>query len=237
MTNQYPPYATEKISEHFWVIHQQGVRCFLFEGEDMALLVDAGFGGKLKEECEKLTDKPIHLILTHADGDHTGAAAQFGPVMMHPAEFAYCEMRSGKAVNAIPVWEDDVIDIGTFRFEIILISGHTPGSIALLEREKRFIITGDTVGTEPVYMFNTGRNMPAYLAAVRKLKGMSEDFDVIYASHGKINPPKDILRQLCVLAGEITNGKYPPAKPAPAHMPETVKIYAKGDAAFYCEKK
>lgn len=237
MTNQFPAFTTEKINDTFWVIEQQGVRCFLFEGDDMALLVDAGFGGNLKAECEKLTKKPIHLILTHADGDHTGAYRQFGPVMMHPAEFSYFEMRNGKTLNAIPVWEDDVIDIGTYRFEVILISGHTPGSIALLERDKRFIITGDTVGMVPVYMFNTGRNLPAYLASVRKLKSMADDFDAIFASHGKINPPKEILKELCVLAGEMINGKYPPAQPAAPHMPETVKIYSKGNAAFYYEKK
>ncbi len=236
MANQYPPFVPQKIRDDFYVIEQQGVRCFLFIGDDMALLVDAGFGGDLKSVCESLTDKPVHLILTHADGDHRGADKQFGRIMMHPGEFSYYEQRTGKLPQVIPVWEDDVIDIGTYRFEIMLISGHTPGSIALLEREKRFIITGDTVGMVPVYMFGNGRNMPAYLAAIKKLKEASDDFDTIYASHGRLNPPKAILKDLCQLAGEIVNGKYPNPVDAPAHMPETVKIYAKGSAAFFIEK-
>ncbi len=236
MANQYPPFTTHMVRDDFYIIDQQGVRCFLFIGEDMALLIDAGFGGDLKAVCESLTDKPVHLILTHADGDHRGAAGQFGRVMMHPAEFSYYEMRGAKLPMVIPVWEDDVIDIGTYRFEIVLISGHTPGSIALLEREKRFIITGDTVGTVPVYMFGTGRNMPAYLAAIKKLKTMSDDFDTIYASHGRLNPPKSILKDLCHLAGEIVNGKYPRPQDAPPHIPDTVKIYTKGNAAFFIEK-
>ena len=178
MSNRtFPEYKPVQISDGFWAIEQNGVRCWLFEGDDMALLVDAGFGGDLKSVVQTLTDKPVQLILTHADMDHIGAAWQFGPVMMHPAEFSYYEMRNGRLPETIPVWEGETIDIGRYCFEIILISGHTPGSVALLEKNHRFIITGDTVGKEPVYMFGNGRNMPAYLAAIRKLKGIKSDFD------------------------------------------------------------
>ena len=139
---------------------------------------------------------------------------------------------------AIPVWEGEVIDIGTFCFEIVLISGHTPGSIALLEREKRFIITGDTVGTEPVFMFGTSRNMPAYLASIRKLKSISGDFDVIHPSHGKGPLSKNILTDLCLLSADILAGKWPqPQQPVMAHLPETVKVYGRNGVGFLMEKK
>ena len=233
---QFPPFEAIKIDEKFWTIEQSGVRCYLFEGDDMALLVDAGFGGDLKSVCEKLTDKPIQLILTHADGDHIGAAWQFGPVMMHPAEFSYYRMRHGKMPDVIPVWEGETIDIGPYCFEIILISGHTPGSIALLERNQRFIITGDTVGNVPVYMFSAGRNLPAYLASIKKLKEMQDSFDEIWPAHGNRPLDKTILKNLCLLAGEICHGKWPQPQPAEPHMPDTVKIYAKNGVAFYLEK-
>ena len=81
---QLPPYEPVKIDEKFWAIEQNGVRCYLFEGEDMALLVDAGFGGDLKTVCEKLTDKPIQLLITHADGDH----------MRHSSAHIICTLRN-----------------------------------------------------------------------------------------------------------------------------------------------
>jgi len=202
----------------------------------MALLIDAGFGGDLKSVCEKLTDKPIQLLITHAEGDHMGAAWQFGPYYMHPAEYSYYEMRNDKQPDAVPVWEGEKIDIGSYCFEIIHIPGHTPGSIALLEREKRFIITGDTVANVPVYMFNSGRNLPAYLASIKKLKEMQHLFSEIWPSHGKRPLPTAVLKELCTLAGEITTGRWPRPQPAPAHMPENVKIYGKGNAAFFLEK-
>ena len=233
---QFPPFEPVKIDKKFWAIEQGGVRCYLFEGEDMALLVDAGFGGDLKSVCEKLTDKPIQLLITHADGDHMGAAWQFGSYYMHPSEFSYYEMRNSKQPDAIPIWEGEIIDIGGWKFEIVFIPGHTPGSIALLEKEKRFILTGDTVGNVPIYMFGNGRNLPAYLASIKKLKEIQDSFDEIWPAHGKRPLPTAILKDLCVLAGEITTGKWPQPQPAPAHMPEDVKVYSNGKVSFYLKK-
>lgn len=233
---QLPPYEPVKIDEKFWAIEQNGVRCYLFEGEDMALLVDAGFGGDLKTVCEKLTDKPIQLLITHADGDHMGAAAQFGPYYMHPAEYSYYHIRNGKQPDAIPLWEGDKIDIGSFCFEIVLIPGHTPGSIALLEREKRFILTGDTVGKVPVYMFGTGRNLPAYLATIGKLTDLVPAFDTIWPAHGKRPLAPDILDSLRLLAAEILADKWPAPQPTAPHMPESVKVYSDHGVAFFLEK-
>jgi len=118
----------------------------------------------------------------------------------------------------------------------VFIPGHTPGSIALLERNQRFILTGDTVGNVPVYMFGTGRNLPAYLASIKKLKEIQDSFDEIWPAHGKRPLPKAILKDLCQLAGEITTGKWPASQSAPAHMPENVKIYGQNGVAFFLEK-
>lgn len=35
-----------------------------------------------------------------------------------------------------PLWEGTVIDLGFWKFEVILTPGHTPGSIMLLDRGK-----------------------------------------------------------------------------------------------------
>lgn len=233
---QLPSYEPVKLGDGFWAIEQNGVRCYFFEGDEICLLVDAGFGGDLKTVCESLTDKPVQLLITHADGDHMGAAAQFGPYYMHPAEYSYHHIRHNKQPDAMPLWEGDKIDIGSFCFEIVLIPGHTPGSIALLEREKRFILTGDTVAKVPVYMFGTGRNLPAYLASLGKLIDMASAFDTIWPAHGPrpLTPPA--LEDLRRLAAEILADKWPQPQPAPPHMPESVKVYSAHGAAFFLEK-
>ncbi len=232
----FPEFEVKKIKEGFWAINQGGVRCFLAEGTEKALLVDAGFGGNLKTLCETLTEKPLELIITHADPDHVGAAGQFDGFYMHPAEFTTMAAKHGSAEDAVSIWEGDIIDLGGFRFEVVLLSGHTPGSIGLLEREKRFLIAGDTVQSTPVYMFGSHRSVPAYRAAIKKLMTMTGDFDTIYCSHGEISLGTEILADLHALAGDICRGDWPEESPAPAHLPETVQIYGKGPARFYLEK-
>jgi len=105
--------------------------------------------------------------MTHTDGDHIGKNGEFEKAMMHPAEFDYYRAKGGN--NAEAIWEGDMIDLGNYRFRVILIPGHTPGSIALLEENTGLLISGDSIGRMPIYMFNAGRNIDAYIESMKKL--------------------------------------------------------------------
>ena len=79
-----------KIAEHFWIIEEKGVRSFLFEGTDRAMLIDTGFGTlPLRKMTMELTTLPVFLVNTHTDKDHTGCNRDFKPVYMHPAEMEH----------------------------------------------------------------------------------------------------------------------------------------------------
>jgi glyoxylase-like metal-dependent hydrolase (beta-lactamase superfamily II) len=147
-------YEVIKIDEHSWRIEDNVVRVFLFAGTQRALLVDTGFGtGNLRQIVESLTDKPVMLVNTHADDDHTGCNALFDEAYMHPSEMAFYFEKAPSGTPVRPLWEGDVIDLGSRRFEVILIPGHTPGSIALLDRENALLVSGDSVSATPVFMF------------------------------------------------------------------------------------
>ncbi len=183
------PYTVTQIMPHMWEIFENGVRCFLFEGAERAMLVDTGFGtGDLAAMVQSLTSKPVFVLNTHADRDHIGCNHQFETVYMHPAEFdRYMLTDTYETIQKppAPIWKGEELDLGTFAFEIVLIPGHTPGSIALFEKEKRFLISGDSVAEGgAIYMFGAGRNLPAYLASIQKLRTLvATHIDVIYASH------------------------------------------------------
>ena len=55
----FPPPEVVKISETEYRFEQGFVRCYLFIGDEKAMLVDAAFGGEdnLKELIASLTDK------------------------------------------------------------------------------------------------------------------------------------------------------------------------------------
>ncbi|HEX2945517.1 MAG TPA: MBL fold metallo-hydrolase [Clostridia bacterium] len=225
-------YITNKIGEGFYSIEQDFVRSFLIEGDREALLVDTGIGGgNLKQCVEEITKLPVTVIFTHADGDHIGDAGQFERRFMHPSEFDYYRNKNKNSVPMEPIWEGDIIDLGSYRFEVILIPGHTPGSIALLEREKRFLIGGDSIQTGSIYMFGDGRNFHAYRASMKKLQGRIGDFDTVYASHSALSVKADMIYTLYETAGRIMNNEI-------AGIPEQrfdgkVKCYQANGVSFY----
>ena len=199
-------YTTTKIMKNFYSIELHDmVRCFLLLGEREALLVDTCTGeGDLKAVVEEITKLPVTVVFTHADRDHIGAAKHFERRLMHPSEFDYYASKNEEPAAMEALWEDDILDIGTFRFEVILLPGHTPGSIALLEEEKRFLIGGDSVQTGgSIFMFGPGRNFQAYRASMEKLRDIMDAFDVVYSSHYDLAVKPEAINRLHTAAGKM----------------------------------
>lgn len=222
-----------KITEHFWIFEENGVRSFLFEGDKKAMLIDTGFGNlQIREMAAGLTDLPVFLVNTHTDRDHTGCNRDFKPVYMHPAEMEHYKnsLPEGCCMEDVcPLWEGDIIDLGLWKFEVILTPGHTPGSIMLLEREKRMLISGDTVQDGNIFMFGAGRNMQAFQYSLKKLITMADAIDTIWPSHGSYPLKADIIPGILKGSQDMMAGKLPGQEP-PRSMP--CKKYVCDVAAF-----
>lgn len=222
-----------KIAEHFWILQEKGVRCFLFEGEKSAMLVDSGFGTlPILEIAAGLTDLPVFLVNTHTDKDHTGRNKDFNPVSMHPAEMEHYKnlLPEGCRMEDVrPLWEGDRIDLGIWKFEVILTPGHTPGSIMLLEREKRMLISGDSIQNGDIFMFGTGRNIQAFKSSLEKVAAMSDAFDTIWPSHGSYPLTADVISDILQGVQDLVTGKMREQEP-PWPMP--CKKYTSGTVSF-----
>ena len=215
-----------------WRIEDNGVRAFLFTGKEKALLVDSGFGksGSIKAVAESLTGKPVMLVNSHADGDHVGGNADFDRAYMHPAEFPYYRECCPGGVDAYPLWEGDTLDIGGRKFEVILIPGHTPGSIALLDREHRLLVAGDSISDGPIFMFGKFRSLRAYIYSMKKLSAMSGAFDTIYPAHGPCPLGTDIIGKLTNGAESVLRGEAEVTDP-PFDL--AAKVYKAGGVSFF----
>ena len=226
-------YEVIKISDKCWRIEDDMVRTFLFEGTEHALLVDTGFGnGNIKDVVEGLTQKSVMLVNTHADGDHIGCNTLFDKAYMHPCEYSfYYENNPADAVVS-PLWEGDIIDLGSRKFEVVLIPGHTPGSIALLDRDNRVLIAGDSISETPIFMFGSMRSVHAYIDSLEKLSGLSNSFDTIYPSHGPFPIGTELIEKLIAGAEKLLKGELEEQEP-PFEVP--AKMYAADGAAFFYE--
>jgi len=209
------------------------VNCYLFIGKDKAMLVDSGFGaGDIKAVVDGLTDLPVMLVNTHADGDHIMGNKNFGTAHMHPSEYDRYHSTAGQEAPVAPLWEGDVIDIGGRRFEVILIPGHTPGSIALLDAENRILVCGDSVQDGMIFMIGAGRNMTGFIESIGKLKKISDRFDKVYCGHGDVVEGSALLDDLIDGAQKVLRGEVK-GKPMP-DMIENMKasLYTAGRAKF-----
>lgn len=222
-----------KIMDHFWVLEDEGVRAFLFEGDERAMLVDTGFGKwPLREMVSELTDLPVFLVNTHSDRDHTGCNRDFKPVYMHPAEMERYKnmLPQGCSMEDVrPVWEGDVIDLGRWRFEVILTPGHTPGSIMLLERERRMLLAGDSIQSGTIFMFGPGRNIQALQHSLTKMEAMAGAFDTIWPSHDKYPLTAEAIPAVLrgtwdLLAGKGLEQEPPGPMPCKKYVCETASF-------------
>lgn len=175
-----------QIDSNTWSIEDGFVRFFLLVGEDKALMIDSGVNSPDAAQIAKtLTDKPVILLNTHGDGDHTSGTAGFDKIYMH--EFDYID---GDIATRFPetelvkVKDGDVIDLGNRTLKLIHIPGHTRGSIAILDISKRVLYSGDSVSKAHIYMFGPKREPQSYAKSLDKLISIKDEYDYIYASHG-----------------------------------------------------
>ena len=200
-------YQIIQIDSATWRIEEEAVRIYLLAGTESALLVDTGMTLKnARAIAEGLTDKPLKLLNTHGDLDHIAGNGDFPSFYMHPAEEENYRSR-GASGEIIPVRGGDVLDLGGRELEIIELPGHTPGSIALLDRSRRALISGDSISTGMIYMFGPARDLRQYLVSLRSLQKRIGDFDEIWPSHASFPVAPDQIGKLCIGAERVLAGQ------------------------------
>ena len=163
--------ATRELFDGLYALEDERVRQFLVLGAERALLFDAGFADSgVLETVRSLTDQPIDVVMTHGDRDHSGGLMDFGCCRMHEGDWP---LVAEMDVALSPLAEGEVLACGGYRFRVIAIPGHTPGSLAFYDEEKGILLPGDTVQSGgPIYMFGPKRDLTGYIASLEKLEGM-----------------------------------------------------------------
>ena len=184
---------------------------YLLEGEDRALLIDAGaWMPHLAETVAKLTDKPVTLVLTHGHGDHVGGVIGFPECWIHPADTSMIgegARHYGIKVNLLS--EGEVIDLGGRQIEVLATPGHTSGSVTFFDKERGYGFSGDAFGSTNLLLFtnsfktlvNTLDRTIAYMKA--------NDIKILYPGHYHGDNPETMQRLLDErrMSQEVLSGK------------------------------
>ena len=198
----------KELYHNTWFLDDGGVRFFLAAGKEKALVIDTGITGvDIHKAAKEVTDLPLILVNTHADPDHTGGNEQFSELRMHPSEMMIYHNIFHQKGRVLPVFEEDVIDLGKRQLEVVHVPGHTPGSITLLDHDNRCLIGGDPIQIDgDIYMYGPHRDMEAYVFGLEHLLERSSEFDWIYPSHSQLKVPASVIPELIQGAKDVLSG-------------------------------
>lgn len=201
-------YQIDKIREDVWAIGDGIVRMFLIDGKDQSVLIDTGCGsGNPDETIRALAAGQVSVINTHSHGDHTAANGQFHRFYMHEADREVIQLSCPPDARIWNVKEGDIISVGDISLEVIEIPGHTPGSIALLDKKRRILFSGDMLASGyPIYMQYQGQDLEQFHQSVLKIINRMSEFDILCPCHGELKVDKTDLLTLEKCCAGILNG-------------------------------
>ena len=221
-----------KLNEQTWIFDEGGVYFYLLCGDETALLLDSGMHTEnIRGLAGAMTDLPLVLMNTHADRDHIGGNHEFEWFYMDPAEASnFYNTQKGSGVIR-PVYHGDIISLGNRDLEVIALPGHTPGSIAVLDRKYRALFSGDPIQDGRIFMFGVQREMHAYRLSLKRLDAYRNDFDEIYPCHGSVPVSPALIDELYEASGKVLEGSLPFTDDT-GRFGTPIRIYHAGCADF-----
>ncbi len=182
----------------------------LIIGDKRAALIDTGLGlADLRKFVEQFTDLPVIALSTHGHLDHVGANQLFDmsyigkedEAMMLTAnragrlrgysefmadnttmiEFATKNMIADKPFKYGFVKDGDKIDLGGIEVEVIGFPGHSPGSVAYVERQHKVAFTGDSMLFRVLLTDRT--KLAQWADSVRRFAAKTPEIDTIINGH------------------------------------------------------
>jgi hydroxyacylglutathione hydrolase len=201
----------KQLRDNLWELKEDYVHCFLVVGHERALLVDTGFGVQnFQEKIASVTNCPVTLVNTHADIDHVGGNTAFADRYIHPADVPSARQLLPEDQAPYQAAEDGLVfDLGGTEIEVIHFPGHTPGSILLYNRKENYIIGGDSLGEEPIWLFGEGRDLHQFRESLLTHRTLIENAEVAYASHGHavLERPGELLADILGAVDDYLTGK------------------------------
>ena len=207
-----------QLKDNMWVVEtDDNTTMYLVEGTQKAMLIDVGTKTrKLDSIIRLITKKPLVAMITHAHHDHAGNIGYFAEIWLHPADTVLLNRSYKGKVNFVN--DGDVFDLGGTQIEVVHMPGHTPGSIVLIDRKAGICYSGDSFGSNHVWMqLKPLTPMQTYLNSCIKMEQLMDGgIKDIYCGHYpyvKKAFDKSYIVSMRELAEGLINGTAPAAEP------------------------
>lgn len=196
--------------------------------------------GDIKAIVDQLTALPVTVLASHSHFDHVGGHWQFTEILApetaftqtraHGLDNAVMREEASAAALCAPlpdgvmhdnhhikpfaptghVAEGTQIDLGGVSLEVLLIPGHTPDSLALLDRANGRLFTGDTYYKGPIWLFAPETDLHAYRASIARLAALAPSLIAVYGAHNEpLSQPEELAKVRDGIDAVVTGKKAP----------------------------
>jgi len=103
-----------------------------------------------------------------------------------------------------PLENNEIFDLGGRTLEVIAVPGHTPGSICILDHERKNLFSADTVCDQGVLLF-FDHSMPVsdFLESIQRLQLRQNEYERMWPGHHICPLNKDFLKRYETCAATI----------------------------------
>jgi glyoxylase-like metal-dependent hydrolase (beta-lactamase superfamily II) len=109
--------------------------------------------------------------------------------------------------NRSPLYQNMVLDLGERTIQVIATPGHTPGSVCLLDCERRQLFSGDTICAEGILLhLSHSCSVETFKTSVLGLKSVSDKFDRIWPAHHQLPLDHSWMDEYVSCADQIIAG-------------------------------
>ncbi|MFA5317759.1 MAG: MBL fold metallo-hydrolase [Dehalococcoidales bacterium] len=200
--------------------HWEESHSYLLCGRENCLLIDTGLGiENIYDEVIKLTDKPVIAVATHIHWDHIGGHRYFPDFYAHEDEINWlqgefpltieqiedfvvedCDLPEGFNIDNYRFFQgtptkvlkdNDVIDIGGRKIQVLHTPGHSPGHMCFYEEAKGYLFTGDLIYIGTLFAYFPSTDPVAYLKSVDRLSTLS--VKKVFPAHHDLDVPESII--------------------------------------------
>lgn len=231
-------FDAKEVLANTWLITSHGSTAYLCAGDTEGVVIDTGDSyGNLRQFCENLCGKPVKTVLnTHGHFDHTGLNGYFDIAYMgRLAAVIAKQPNGGQPAERYPldyeiVTVDDgfTIEIGGRVFEAFRMDGHSPDSIAWLDKTCRILFTGDNLAAMVPLDYHCVDPQPSmllYMMSVAKLLTRREEYDYVAYGHAQELRSADMVNHAMMAALRALDGELdePDKGPHPRPVEDGIK--------------
>src|SRR5260370_34130917 len=158
--------------------------------------------GEIRKGTTELTSRPVVVLNSHTHDDHVGGNWQFAFVYGMDTDFtrknakgsredAQAEIAPDQLCGDLPkglnpktyatkpwkishfIHDGFKVNLGDRTLEVLSTPGHTPDSIALLDRANGLLFTGDIYYPPPIWLFPPETDLDPYVNSVKRVAALT----------------------------------------------------------------